>query len=78
MFKGSEVERAVKLGDMKGRKRTVNERASGMIAEAEAAVGQIIKDLLIMLKILGMWEYQLFLCDRELGSGESGNRDMFL
>lgn len=63
MFKGSEVERAVKLGDMKGRKRMVNERASGMIAEAEAAVGQIIKDLLIMVKILGMCKYQLFLCD---------------
>lgn len=63
MFKGSEVERAVKLGDMKGRKRMVNERASGMIAEAEAAVGQIIKDLLIMVKSLGMCKYQLFLCD---------------
>lgn len=53
MFQGSEVERAVKLGDMKGRKKIVSEKASGMRVEAEAGVKQqIIKGLLIKLKIL--------------------------
>lgn len=41
----------------------MNEKASGIRVEAEVAVGQTIKDLLIMLKILGMGKYKLFLCD---------------